>query len=479
MWKRNMSPLTHLKHKPTLKYTIIISCRLLSSSLQYTKLSNYEATRLINELNIRHKNNSEHMDKTIKESFEIYLRVNKTEIDNYLINSLLQLWWDYRNAIQIFEIWNDIEQYHKQNNYTQQQLSYSSIMKCLLFPDNIDISKCMQTLQWMENARYCLCIHDAFLNKLILKCGQQKDINVLKYIHHLMKRNIIETKKRILGNNTTLITAYGICECISDALNVFNSISDNKKDIVIIGAMMKVLLDSNYNEQVLELYDKYQSMHLHNHITHILGIKAAINVNDFEKGLEIKNNISDDDYKNIRIQTTLIDFYGHFNDTINALNLFKCIDDKQLNAVCIGSIMKALIDNGLNERALEIYDKYTEINNNVNHLLAIKAAGNDNNFEKGILIHENIDLCENNNNYDTMLLSVLIDFYGKFGKINEAEKLFNILDDKHKNIGLIDCMMTVYINNGGNKQALYLYDKCKEFHDDISHVLALKACINA
>ncbi len=114
-----------------------------------------------------------------------------------------------------------------------------------------------------------------------------------------------------------------------------------------------------------------------------------------------------------------------------------------------------------------------EINNNINHLLALKAAKNSNNLEKGILIHKNINL------YDNNLLNALIDFYGKFGKINEAETLFNSLENKYKNIGISDCLMTDYINNGMNKQELDLYDKCKQFHDNISHVLALKACINA
>ncbi len=103
---------------------------------------------------------------------------------------------------------------------------------------------------------------------------------------------------------------------------------DNEKDIAIIGAMMKV--------------------------THIFAIKAVININNFEKGLEIKNTICAIDYKNIRVQCMLIHFYGHFNDTINALKLFECINEIELNVVCIGSIIKALIDNELNKMALEI-----------------------------------------------------------------------------------------------------------------------------
>ncbi len=78
----------------------------------------------------------------------------------------------------------------------------------------------------------------------------------------------------------------------------------------------------------------------------------------------IKHNISDSDYKNIHIQTILIEFYGHFNDIRNALQLFECIEkNKRLNPICIGCIMKAMFDNGLNEHALEMYDKY--VNNNL------------------------------------------------------------------------------------------------------------------
>ncbi len=85
-------------------------------------------------------------------------------------------------------------------------------MKCLLFQNEIEISKCIQILKWIENSLYCLCIHDKFFNKLISKCGENKDIESLKYVHNLIQRNIIQTKKRIIGNS------YGICNCVSDAL---------------------------------------------------------------------------------------------------------------------------------------------------------------------------------------------------------------------------------------------------------------------
>ncbi len=136
--------------------------------------------------------------------------------------------------------------------------------------------------------------------------------------------------------------------------------------------LMKVFTDHIYNGQTWGLYDKYQSMQIHNYITHIFAIKAVRTMDDVEKGLQIiKHNISHSDYKNMHIQTVLIELYRHFNYITNALQLFECIEkNTRWNAICIRYIMKALIDNGLNEHDY----KYMNINNNINHLLALNAA---------------------------------------------------------------------------------------------------------
>eukprot|EP01083_Nonionella_stella_P030968 84878_1 len=436
-----------------------------SVARHYTQLSNYEATQLINKLNSKHRNNKAHIDATIRKSFEVYDRVQKREIDSYVINALLRLWWDYRNASQIMHIWNDIQLFHDHIDMNRAQLSYSSIMKCLLFPTEIDIHKCIQTLQWMEHCRYSLSIHDAFLNKLILKCGEHKRIDAVTYIHTLIKRNIIQTKQHILGNHTALIGAYGACGHVDDAWDVFNSISD-AKDVVMIGAMMKVLLDHNHSTQALQLFDKYPPL-MHNHVTNILAIKACMHCNDLHKAMTIKAD-------HVRVQAALIDMYGHFKDHQRALDTWDSIHADQRNAVCLGSIMKALMSNGRNEEALQIYDDHNALHNTVTHLLAIKACANSKQLEKGISIHHVLNAEDLK---DTFVVSALMDLYGKCGSMNEAEAIFNSFESQH--IGIIDCMMSVYIANGGNKQALYLYDKSKSNHDNISHVLALKACINA
>ncbi len=42
-----------------------------------------------------------------------------------------------------------------------------------------------------------------------------------------------------------------------NALNIFESVDDVKKDVITIGAMMKAFIDNEEDGKALELYNKY------------------------------------------------------------------------------------------------------------------------------------------------------------------------------------------------------------------------------
>ena len=320
-------------------------------------LSNSDAIRLFRELNVKHHNDQDHIRRTIIQSQAIYDRVDKETIEPETINTLLTLWWQYRNASQIVNIWPDIELFHSNTNNRPQRahLSYSSVMKSLLFPDRIDIAKCLQCLEWMEQCRYRLAIHDGFLNKLIAQCGTTQNIEGLRYIHKLMDRNLIGHGARTLSNHTALIVAYGHCgrdkqsgEYLPNALDLFHSIPDDSKDAVIIGAMMKVLVDHHKHRRAIQMYHEFESFH--NHVIHGTALRSCIQSDDYQMALRIMDNIPQKvQHENVRMATVMMEAHGHFGDVAKAINIFESVQSEYMNAICVGSMMKILIENDIDQ----------------------------------------------------------------------------------------------------------------------------------
>ncbi len=119
-------------------------------------------------------------------------------------------------------------------------------------------------------------------------------------LHYAMKDFSLSISKLIamcsndIFIKTELINAYDICSDIKNTFNVFNSVDDNKKDIVFIGAMMKALVNNDYNEEALDVYNNNNNNNKLDDLFHVLAVKACINMNDinsFEKGKNIHKNI--------------------------------------------------------------------------------------------------------------------------------------------------------------------------------------------
>ena len=71
----------------------------------------------------------------------------------------------------------------------------------------------------------------------------------------------------------------------------------------------------------------------------------------------------------------------------------------------------------------------------------------------------------------------LINAYGECFDSNNAIKVFNSIPNDQRDTALINSMMKCHINNNQSTEAIALYDKYHNLHNDITNVLLLKACI--
>eukprot|EP01083_Nonionella_stella_P213419 769793_1 len=274
----------------------------------------------------------------------------------------------------------------------------------------------------------------------------------------------------------SLMDFYGHSGDITKAEKHFHVIEDSDKTSVAINTMMNAYNANHKYDNVLSVYHRYNT--LHDHISHIEAIKACMGGNKLEEGQQIHSSIIMESFP-VQLTNTLIDFYGHFGLLSDAWALFNDMSSDHRDIVSVNSMMKALIHNDMNEKALSLYNEYECIDhgNEVSHLMAIRACTNGRYGDQGKEIHHKL-IDNMKNGLPLFIKTALIDFYGTLENIALALNVFGTIGEEEMNSVAVNSMNTAYINNGYNTDALLLYDEYEMFHDDVSHLLAIKACTN-
>ena len=156
--------------------------------------------------------------------------------------------------------------------------------------------------------------------------------------------------------------------------------------------------------------------------------------------------------------------------------MFDGIPQSELNVVCIGSMMKVLVNNGRNEEAMAFYHRFGALHNDVTNLLALKAAVHLDDHEGGRWIIENeIEPMDRRRTRSLELQNSMIHFFGHFGDLESAENVF--AEIKRKTVAVTNCLMHCLVHCGQHRRALALYDEYKGTvpMDAVSLMLGLKA----
>eukprot|EP01083_Nonionella_stella_P270618 916532_1 len=347
----------------------------------------------------------------------------------------------------------------------------------------------------IDNKRYDEALQMYYKYKRLTVKDRVSNFLALKACTH---RNYFEQGKQIIAEtNTTctgtrfkalLIEFYGANAEITQAVNVFNSITDTEMDSFCIASMMKQYVVHGLHKPALDLYDRFESESItkHNHVAHLYAIKACSNMRDISKTIAIHSKIKGNpQIYDLKIKHTLILCYGKHKLIQQALRIFESIDEKARNNITYNSMIQAFMGCDLNQKALDLYDTLST-KDVFSHCLALKACvSSENKFtERGKAIHCELQpwLEDNKSNckHTMELKSSLIDFYRYFD-VTAAWNIFMSVADEYKseNGRLVAAMMKACIHNQDNRSALDLYDEFTALHNNrVIQMLGIKACCN-
>jgi len=183
--------------------------------------------------------------------------------------------------------------------------------------------------------------------------------------------------------------------------------------------------------------------------------------------------------QDIQLLNTLVDFYGHCGDIDSARQLFEYAHIRDnVSEVTIACWMSALINCGMHNEALAVYDDIEHMNvscDRVCHMLAIKAVSFLRDKEKGCAIHRAVQ----HQLMDAPLRHALMEFYGIVGDVPAAQQIFEATVPM--SIACIATMMQVYETNGMPDECLRLFHDIHSFsnHELKPNVMCYRSALQA
>ena len=170
--------------------------------------------------------------------------------------------------------------------------------------------------------------------------------------------NAVQSGRGAVDLQNALISFYGKCGALKDALDVFDSMPNDKKNVVTVGAMMAVFVDGGRPLDALQIYE---NVHVFNarirrsEVCHVLALRSCVLSNELERGRRVVWSLEMDKIKDVNLVNAVISFYGHFQDVERALNAFK----SATTAITIGTInavMDCYFRSNLHVQCIELFE---------------------------------------------------------------------------------------------------------------------------
>eukprot|EP01083_Nonionella_stella_P212062 766185_1 len=213
--------------------------RYFSAQATAVQMNNFEANKLINNIYTDIKlDRAEQHNEAISKIFDIYNQINEPR-NHFIVNKLLRVCLDLNNPHKLLNIWSDIELLHKSPNKSK-DIAYVLLLKSCIKSDQIPISKCIQALKWMTQAKYTLKTQNNLIIKLITKCD---NLSSLQYVHSIFNKKWVESTRkdtRDISVETAFIKAFGHYNDTQTAHSIFHSLPH--KDTICINVMLQIIV---------------------------------------------------------------------------------------------------------------------------------------------------------------------------------------------------------------------------------------------
>lgn len=306
-------------------------------------------------------------------------------------------------------------------------------------------------------------------------CASRAAIFSGQCVHACIVDSWIETDLDV-GN--AIVNMYGKVGSCENALRTFRKMPE--RDVVTWSAMIAAFAEIGQGKEALKAFHKMQQLGVAPNEVTIINILHAFEAeSNLDEVKEIHDYISSHGFnRDVMIGTALISIYGKCGDLKDAQMVFD--DLPKHDVLCWTAMISAHVQNRQGREAILLFDRMKKegVMPDKIALANIFAACSE------LVDPTECELMHASNQQwgvelDDIVGSAVISMYGRFGKLNLSQMLFDSLPKQLATTW--NAMMIVHIQHGQPKRALQLfYQMCSKgiIPDKDTFVSSLTACAN-
>ncbi|XP_048225890.1 pentatricopeptide repeat-containing protein At3g03580 [Ricinus communis] len=258
------------------------------------------------------------------------------------------------------------------------------------------------------------------LSKALSSASNSKELHK---VHSLIITSGLERRYVFFCGN--LISKYAQFKDPISSLSIFNQFSP-KNNVYQWNSVIRALTHNGLFSKALDLYFKMKDFNVKpDTYTFPSVINACAALGDFEIGNVVQNHVLEIGFGfDLYIGNALVDMYARFGDLVKARNVFE--EMTQRDIVSWNSLISGYSANGYWEEALEIYYELRIAGlkpDNFTLSSVLPACGGLLAVKEGEVIHGLVEKL--GMNIDVIMSNGLLSMYFKFGRLMDAQRVFN------------------------------------------------------
>ncbi|XP_024525604.1 pentatricopeptide repeat-containing protein DOT4, chloroplastic-like [Selaginella moellendorffii] len=315
-------------------------------------------------------------------------------------------------------------------------------------------------------------------------------------IHSQAMKNSVENDPSL---SNTLVDMYGKCGDLMEARRVFDKML--RRSVVSWSAIILGYAENDEPEIALELFQRMQDEEhcAPNRVTFLAALKAAANLASTEEGKQLDGRfVKIKCLERIRelhsraaktlesldtaLLNALVDAYGKCGAVVDARKVFDSL--ARPTVVSWSAIIHGYAHSGDPQLALELFSRMQRERcapNRATFLAALKACGSLAALDAGRKIEAQIHSARLQG--DPLVATSLVDFYGKCGSMEDAQRVFDDSIAASKDLVAWDALIAGYSWQGRCDQVFSLLEKMEREArlkpDAVTFLSILNACIHA
>lgn len=301
-------------------------------------------------------------------------------------------------------------------------------------------------------------------------CGNLDALGEGKIVHACISMCYLKSYVLV---GSSLIEMYTKCASLDDAWHVFLYMEN--RDVVVWNLMIAAYAEFSCFNEAFKFWELMKNEGvISNGFTFFSILKACSRLDQIKLTHISAINTAVD--LSLCFFNSLVNMYFKFGASAEARQVFDRMPNRDV--VSWNSMLSGYVQQGFSQEALELLEGMGKNGVKPDYVTfsgALKACTRIAALEEGKEIHRYI--CATGMEMDKFVTSTLIDMYGKCGDLEDAQKVFN--DIQERDVVIWNSMIAVLVTHEHCEEALQLFQKMGSTGvkgDDATFVIILKAC---